>query len=121
MLPLISSNKSGFRLSILDLFFISILCLALYFFPDSIMHAGFIKALIVYVSLSFFMFCNIFRVRTKYELCWTAIFFINAAALTVTGHDVMIFFVVQSIATLIAVTMEIKSNTYHGIFCKVKK
>jgi len=68
----------------------------------------------------FFLFCNVFRVRRKYELLWAGYFLVNAAAWwTVLGHfPWLLIFALQTPATLAAIVAEIRSPHYHGIFCR---
>lgn len=124
MLPLMSTNKVGFRLSLIDCALILAGLLLTCFYPHN---KGipqnidfFFQAMILYVIGNFFLFCNVFRVRRKYELWWVASALMNTLLLLFYYNNVPVFFISQSVATLMAIIMEIKSPTYHGILAKTR-
>lgn len=123
-IPLISKNKTGFRLSIIDLIMILFTIIITYLYPPDYKNPNnmdnLFNYLIPYVVLNFFLFCNVFRVRTKYELCWLFSATINIMIYLLYYQNIPIFFITQSICTMIAIYFEIKSEKYHGIFCKNK-
>lgn len=66
----------------------------------------------------FFLFCNVFRVRRKYELIWSAVWLANIACWRFFGNlDLWGMFLSQIPFTVMFITMEIRSPRYHGIFC----
>ena len=73
---------------------------------------------IPYLVCNFFLFCNVFRVRTKYELCWVGLAALNMVVSIGYYSSIVAFFASQSLVTLIVIALEIKSPTYHGIFAK---
>lgn len=123
-IPLTSKNKYGFRLSLVDLMLIFSACFLTYLYPPDLNHLGKLENLfsylILYLVFNFFLFCNVFRVRTKYELCWLSSATVNILLCLLYYENLIIFFVSQSLLTSIAIYCEIRSDTYHGIFCKNK-
>ena len=71
-------RESGFRLNLIDLILITLLIgvsYALYaFLPDVSLYG-----IPLYVGISFFCFCNIFRIGNRLEPFWYIPFFITAA------------------------------------------
>ncbi len=47
---------------------------------------GSLSLLPLVVLVHFFLFCNVFRVRTRYELIWAASFVLNAGAWQLMGE-----------------------------------
>jgi len=67
----------------------------------------------------FFLFCNIFRVRRNYELCWAAAFVLNALLWQLSGSlDWLWILICQGPLTLLAIGFEMGSPRYHGIFAR---
>lgn len=65
----------------------------------------------------FFLFCNLFRVRTRYELAWTAAFLANVGAWQLAGTLAWSHVLaVQTPLTLLALGAEVRSPEYHGLF-----
>lgn len=123
-IPLISKNKSGFRLSLVDLTLIFSACFLTYLYPPDFNNIlkleNLFSYLILYIVFNFFLFCNVFRVRTKYELCWLSSATINILLCLFYYQNLIVFFISQTTLTSIAIYCEIKSDNYHGIFCKSK-
>jgi hypothetical protein len=73
--------------------------------------------LLVIVAGHFFLFCNVFRVRRKFELVWAASFIFNTG-LWLWFDEVtwLRIFLCQLPLTLVVVGAEIKSAHYHGVF-----
>ena len=82
---------------------------------------------IPFVVIHFFLFCNIFRVRTRYELAWCAVLLINFGYWLnqwTSGktdgdngpYPFVAFFSLQLLMTLLVVLLELTSARYHGIF-----
>lgn len=118
-IPLVSKNRVGFRLSQIDVVMLVATGLLTYYMPygpDNI--TTFFHYLIPYIVGNFFLFCNVFRVRTKYELCWLFTASINTGLYLCYYEDIPVFFITQSLFTVIAIAMEIKSKSYHGVFAK---
>lgn len=63
----------------------------------------------------FFLFCNVFRLRRRYELTWTAIFLANFTAWTFTEFSWIGVLAIQLPVTALVIALEIRSPRYHGI------
>ncbi len=77
---------------------------------------GTLSLLPLVVLVHFFLFCNVFRVRMRYELIWASSFELNASAWqlmdtlgwqTVLGSQIPI--------TVLVIGAELRSPSYHGI------
>jgi hypothetical protein len=67
----------------------------------------------------FFLFCNVFRLRRKYEVVWTALYVLNVAGWLIGGElNWPGVLALQTPVTIAAITLEIKSPRYHGVFWK---
>lgn len=123
-IPLKSTNRFGFRLSIIDIALLITTALVTYFFPKNFLDItilnDFLHYFIPYLICNFFLFCNVFRIKTKYELCWLGIASMNMIVTIGYGY-LLPFFVIQSVFTVIAISLEIRSKTYHGIFSNPNK
>lgn len=118
-IPLISKNNTGFRLSILDIFvFLFGLILTYiyqyYLFPE--IRDPLFKWFIIFILINFFLFCNVFRVNTKYELIWIFSFLFNSIIYISSYSDILLFLIIQSSFSFIVIFLEIKSGFYRGIF-----
>jgi len=73
--------------------------------------------IIPFAAGHFFLFCNVFRVRRSYELCWTAVALVNAGAWLALTPAVNWWAVmaVQTPVTLLVIALEMRSPRYHGI------
>lgn len=122
-IPLISENKVGFRFSKIDIFIIVLTGIITYFYLDFIKSPNeldkFFHYLIPYIVTNFFLFCNVFRVKTKYELCWLLIATINITLYLFQYKNILLFFLTQSFITMIIVIIQVKTPTYNGIFSKI--
>lgn len=123
--PFVSTNKIGFRISIVDLVFILLASIITYYYPQDFLEPPFLNlflhCFIPYLVCNFFLFCNVFRVRTKYELCWIGVASINMLVNIGYYNNIIAFFSYQSVVTCIIIMLEIKSKTYHGVFAKNKE
>lgn len=122
----ISKSKVGFRISLVDIIFIILAFLVFFVNPFSwFLDYGFddfLRFLVPYIVFNFFLFCNVFRVRTIFELLWVTIAFCNAflCLFSWNGLGFVDFFIYQSLVTVVVIFMEISSESYHGIFAKKK-
>lgn len=67
----------------------------------------------------FFLFCNVFRVRRRYELLWTASFLANVLAWHLAGElSWTAVLAVQTPLTLLAIVAEVRSPQYHGVLAR---
>ena len=121
-IPLISKNKIGFRLSLIDVIvIITVITLTILFKGNSIIPFfvnDFFHYLPLYILSNFFLFCNLFRVRNKYELFWCLSAIINTILFLFKYNDVNYFFITQSLITIVVIILEINNKNYHGIFAK---
>jgi hypothetical protein len=72
----------------------------------------------------FFLFCNVFRVRSRFELPWAAVFLANFAFHAVRAGDGFSWqtvLLVQTPFTVAAIAGQIASRDYHGIFCRTAR
>ncbi|MFC1591798.1 hypothetical protein ACFL43_04685, partial [Thermodesulfobacteriota bacterium] len=112
------ANKpaNGFRCSAADWLVLAGGCLAalaLRRLPDG---CGYLPAFVV---LHYFLFCNVFRVKTKREILWGAGFIANSLitvlGLKSTWHAA---YLAQLPITAAIIVHEILQPTYHGIFAQ---
>ncbi len=108
-------RKAGFRFSVVDGCAIALCGLGVW---------GLWDLLDTYVWIlpfalgHFFLFCNVFRVRRKYELMWAALFLTNFAAWFLIEFSWVGVLAVQAPITCLAIGGEMRSNRYHGIFSR---
>ena len=117
-LPLTSSKKPGFRLSVVDVIFLIISGIATYILYPYLLSFIWIIPLVVG---HFFLFCNVFRVRRNLELLWATVFCANIIAHFYTHFSWKTVLAVQIPTTIIIVIAQIRDKNYRGIFYKWKK
>lgn len=124
-IPLISKNKIGFRLSKIDIYFILLALIVSYIFTKYLLiypvpgiNKYFLSLITLYIVTNFFLFCNVFRVNNKYEIYWLIIGTINIILDILYYQNVIVFFLIQSLFTILIILLEIKSVNYHGVFAK---
>lgn len=67
----------------------------------------------------FFLFCNVFRIWRRYELIWAVIFVVNVCVwFAINRFSWATVLLTQAPVTLTAIACEIRSDRYHGIFCR---
>ena len=77
---------------------------------------GSLSLLLFGVLIPFFLFCNVFRVRTRYELIWAVSFVLNAAAWQQADALSWQRLLGSQIAiTALVIGAELRSSSYHGI------
>ena len=77
---------------------------------------GSLSLLLGIVLAHFFLFCNVFRVRTRYELLWGVAFILNATAWRMTGQFGLWELLGSQIpVTLLVIGATLRSASYHGI------
>jgi hypothetical protein len=75
--------------------------------------------MLLIVAGHFFLFCNVFRVRRRFEIIWAVFLLFNCAAWIFLGHlDWPHVLVTQVPFTIAAVIAEMRSDRYHGIFAR---
>lgn len=68
-----------------------------------------------YVLGTFFLFCNVFRVRRNAELVWAVSFLVNAVAWLQVAPSLVGIVVTQSVLTAVVIACEVRSPGYRGI------
>ncbi len=112
--PDIKRRLHGFRFSLLDTVAL-LVCAAVVWFGWP-----FLDVFVLFAPLAlghFFLFCNIFRVRTRLELIWATLFVANVIGMTFfteVPHPGLVA-LVQTPVTLLVLFLEIRSREYHGI------
>ncbi len=106
-------SQPGFRFSPRDAAVVVVCTLATAWLWGRV---GSLSLLLFVVLGHFFLFCNVFRVRMRYELIWASSFVLNASAWqlmdalgwqTVLGSQIPI--------TVLVIGAELRSPSYHGI------
>lgn len=106
--------RPGFRLSVFDLVFIGLGAGAAYFAFTLRSLPATIPA---YVSFTFFLYCNVFRIRRTPELIWAGVFTILALISFYFGQPSwLVVFVVGIALSIILIAIEMRHPSYHGIF-----
>ncbi len=113
--PLGHTRRSppGFRFSPRDAAVIGVFTLATAWLWGWV---GSLSLLLFGVLLHFFLFCNVFRVRTRYELIWAWSFVLNAGAWQLA--DALSWQRVlgsQMVVTALVIGAELRSPSYYGI------
>lgn len=109
------NETCGFRLSLRDVVFIALILVAavvIYVVTEML-----VVALIpVHLCAVFFLFCNVFRVRTRQELVWVVTYL--ASAVVAIFYDLPFWSVVLSVTmpVLIGVTIwAVMTGGYRGV------
>jgi len=73
-------------------------------------------ALILFVLLHFFLFCNVFRVRRTKEIAWAVVLIFNMMVWIAAGSFLWWgIALLQLPVTVLVVVLEMRSPTYHGV------
>ena len=103
----------GFRLSIVDIVFLSTATIAsvyLYTFAKPLSY------IVAFVVGHFFLFCNITRMSRLPELIWAVVFTaLSLLALKFSVISLPVVFLVSTFLTTILVVLESRKPHYHGI------
>jgi len=106
-------SRPGFRFSWRDAAVIVLCSLATAWLWTRI---GNLSLLLLVVLTHFFLFCNVFRVRTRYELIWGVSFVLNVAAWQMMGQfGWWKLLGIQIPITFLVLGAELRSPSYHGI------
>ena len=106
--------KPGFRFSVFDaIVLVMASCLALFLNSYNYLYS----ALVVFVILHFFLFCNVVRMSRIPELIWASFFlFIFYLHLKLSVLSFNTALVSCILLTSILVLLESRKPSYHGIF-----
>lgn len=109
-------SEPGFRISPSDFVFILLVIVA-----SAVLYVALASSLIAFIPLHlcavFFLFCNVFRIRTRQELLWVCSYIASAVYSIATGAD--FWFAVLGVTTpmiAVAVAWAVMSGGYKGIF-----
>ena len=102
----------GFRFSITDGLAI-IVCLVGTFW--GFRELGEVAWLFPFVLGHFFLFCNVFRIPRRPELCWAAAFMTLAAGCLIADVSILHALWLVMPVTLLVLAYSIRLPTYHGI------
>ena len=67
-------KEKGFRINLVDILFIALLIGSSVYIYTQLGNLGYYFLLPLYVGFSFFLFCNVFRLKTRDEMIWTFLF-----------------------------------------------
>ncbi len=106
-------SQPGFRFSPRDAAVIGVFTLATAWLWGWV---GSLSLLLFGVLIHFFLFCNVFRVRTRYELIWAASLLLNAGAWQLADALSWQRLLGSQIAiSALVIGAELRSPSYHGI------
>ena len=111
-------KEAGFRINLVDIIFIGLLGSTSYYLYTVLGDKDNLYLLPLYMGFTFFLFCNVFRLRTKEELIWT-LFFLLSASITFNffyAHWVAITLGLSSLLQAILIGFAVGSDGYRGIF-----
>ena len=113
-------KEKGFRINLVDIVFIMLLIGASMFIYKEIGYLDNIYLLPLYVGFTFFLFCNVFRLTTKYELIWTVVFaIVTAISLHFFSENwVLITIGISSFVQFVEIVLHVRSDDYRGVFAK---
>ena len=106
-------SQPGFRFSPRDAAVIGVFTLATAWLWGWV---GSLSLLLFGVLINFFLFCNVFRVRTPYELIWASSLVLNAGAWQLADElSWQRLLGSQIVVTALVIGAELRSPSYHGI------
>ena len=108
-----SPLKPGFRFSVGDAV-ITLVATLLTALSWRVM--GSFSMIFVIVLFHFFLFCNVFRIRRRYELIWAGIFVVSVLLCSV--FEIWNWWLIvasQSPVTVLVILLEFRSDRYHGV------
>ena len=106
-------SAPGFRFSLRDAAVLVLSALFTWWLRQPLGQLAVLPAMVV---LHFFLFCNVFRVRTRYELIWALTFILNAGAWQLLwGLRPWALLASQGVITALVIAAELRSPDYHGI------
>ncbi len=75
--------------------------------------------ILVIVAAHFFLFCNVFRVRRRWEVVWAVVFIVNCVVWLWFGClDWLRVLSIQLPVTAYLIVAEVRGDRYHGVFAR---
>jgi len=111
-------KEKGFRINLVDIIFILLLILSSFYIYEKVNDIGYYFLLPLYVGFTFFLFCNLFRLRTKDEILWV-FFFLISSLLTMQyfeNHWVLYTILLSFSFQSILIMRHFRSEGYRGIW-----
>jgi len=111
-------KEAGFRINLVDILFISLLIFSSYYLYNLLGSTENLYILPLYVGFTFFLFCNVFRLRTKDEFLWT-LFFLLVSTITFNffrENWVFTSMGLSSFFQFIEIVINVRSKGYKGVF-----
>lgn len=109
--------QPGFRLSEFDFVYLAVGCAAAYF---SFTLRSLPAAIPAYVIFTFFLYCNVFRIRRTPEFIWAGSFTVLALSSFYLGQPSWpIVFAAGIALTTILIAIEMRHPSYHGILWRL--
>jgi hypothetical protein len=106
--------RPGFRLSVFDFVVLGLGALAAYF---AYTLRSLPAAIPAYVIFTFFLYCNVFRIRRTPELIWAAAFTLAAlVTFYFQQRSWLVVFAVGIALSIVLIVIEMRHPSYHGIF-----
>lgn len=108
--------EPGFRISLSDMVFILVIIVA-----SAVLYVTLHSAVIAFVPLHlcavFFLFCNVFRIRTRQEMVWVGSYVASAVYSMVTGENFWpLVLLVTTPMIVVVIAWAVVSGGYKGIF-----
>ena len=115
-------REPGFRFNITDLIFIIAACILSFTIYNKTPETS-LYLMPLYLIFSFFLFCNVFRIDNKYEMCWY-IPFISISIISIYQFNFELFwyaviFILEPIKWTLII-FKFKSDSYKGVFYYIK-
>jgi len=108
--------RPGFRIHAFDIVFLLLGAGACYFGLSLQSLPAMIPA---YVIFTFFLYCNVFRIRRTLELIWTGAFTLSAlSSFYFEQPSWPVLYAAGFALSIILIAIEMRQPSYHGIFWK---
>jgi len=116
-------KEKGFRINLVDIVFILLLIGFSIFIYTYLGDLGYYFLLPLYVGFSFFLFCNVFRLRTKDEMIWTFLFLMIVGITFYFFPNNWVIYTISSsfIIQTVLIVLDIGSEEYRGVGAKYEK
>jgi len=113
-------KEKGFRINVVDIVFILLLIGFSVFIYTYLGDLGYYFLLPLYVGFSFFLFCNVFRLRTKDEMIWTFLFLMIVGITFYLFPNNWVIYTISSsfVIQTVLIVLDIGSEGYRGVGTK---